>query len=109
MNETTMISDTKTTINSTQNAAGFRIVENKKVLFLPIEISKTFPALEIIEIRGCAITLIGPENFDGLTKLKSLFLRDNQITHIPSGTFTTLESLYEVDMSKLSKKNLLNK
>jgi Leucine rich repeat len=109
MNFTVFINDPKTTIKSDQKAAGLRIVDNLKVQFVPIEIGKVFPTIEIMDICRCSISEIGPEHFDGMSKLQSLFLCNNQITHIPPKTFTSLKSMTNLDLSKSCTRFLIMK
>jgi Leucine rich repeat len=102
INETTVIDSDDFGISSDANATGLYINENSKIMFLPIELNKIFPSLMVIDATSCSISKISYANFEGLTNLRRLWLRDNDIEEITSGTFKDLPSLIDVDLRKLN-------
>lgn len=73
---------------------------NKKIVYLPVGVGETFPNLLIYHARGCSIKEIMRKNFKSLSKLKILFLSNNQIENISSETFNDLASLQSLRLSK---------
>lgn len=98
LNVSTVINSSDTVINSDYDANGLYLENNKNISFLPIEMSKTFKNLWIIDATKCAIKRIGPRNFAGLQDLDSLWLAGNLIDEIPKDTFKDLLSLSDIDL-----------
>ncbi|XP_078041964.1 leucine-rich repeat and fibronectin type-III domain-containing protein hattifattener [Augochlora pura] len=62
----------------------------------------TFAAFKVnnMQLSGCEIKTIEPGAFEGQeSSLKSLNLKDNDITEVPSGTLKTLRNLTVLDLS----------
>lgn len=99
---------TVTTINSpgfillskTKNIERLVMHGNKKIRFLPEKVAESFPDLLHYLAQRCAITEISIVNFENLTKLRNLNLRENQIEKIADNTFNDLKSLTHLWLSK---------
>lgn len=66
---------------------------NKLASSLPKNVNKLFPNLLGYSVTSCNVGEISKENFDGLLKLKGIYLWGNQIEKIASDTFDSLTSL----------------
>lgn len=76
------------------------MVRNKKIEFLPQDISVPFPKLRIVDAYGCAVKEVTKQNFHGLTMVNKIVLDDNEINKIEQNSFddlTDLNSLYMDD------------
>lgn len=98
INETSVINSDDFKISSDSNATGIYMNDNPKIMFLPLELSKAFPNLMVVDATFCSISKISKENFEGLTNLRRLWLRDNAIEELQSGTFNDLVSLIDLDL-----------
>jgi Leucine-rich repeat (LRR) protein len=76
---------------------------NKKVLYLPVELYCTAPNLFVINAAGCAVKAISKKNFEKLANVQYVWLHDNDISVIPAGTFEDLVSLKEITLGKRLK------
>lgn len=76
-----------------ESMQGLEFDFNKKIKFLPVEVSETFSNLLAYSAYDCSLTSIKKANFAGLNKLKSLQLNGNQISSINSETFEDLIAL----------------
>jgi hypothetical protein len=91
----------KTVINSEgfeiapkdETMKGLWMQNNKKIEFLPENVSDTYPNLVGYNAPKNSITQITPKNFKGLVKLEILYLQYNQIETIPVETFKDLSSM----------------
>lgn len=83
-----------------ENIAGVNFSYDKKIRFLPVKISETFPKLIKYFAFGCSLTEVYKIHFENLNKLKSLVLGSNQIEKISSNTFDDLTSLEHLNLSK---------
>lgn len=80
------------------------MVRNKKIEFLPQDISVPFPKLRIVDAYGCAVKAVTKQNFHGLTMVNKIVLDDNEIDKIDENSFddlTDLNSLY-MDNNKIA-------
>ena len=66
---------------------------NKYVYYLPIRTYEKFPNIVVYDASGCSLKAIKRENFEGLTKLESLDLRNNNLVRIQNDTFGDLKNL----------------
>lgn len=73
---------------------------NKKIHFLPVEMSQAFTDLVVISASECSIRSIFKKNFEGLTSLKYLWLAHNQIVAVPSDAFDDLEALVQLSLGE---------
>lgn len=73
---------------------------NKKIEFLPVGVSETFPNLLGISALSCSLKSLSKENFKNLTRLKAIWLGSNQITVISSDTFEDLIALQQLRLRK---------
>lgn len=94
MQSTTLINEPGTAISPhDESVKGLWLSFNKRIFYLPVNVAGTFPNLELYTTWGCSVQEISKRNFNGLVKLKWLFLSDNQIEKIASGTFKGLAAL----------------
>ena len=96
----TFISSDQTVISRHENVTALSFRENQRILFLPIDISVSFPGLVAMSANRCSLKTIRRECFKFLRHLVALFLFDNFIETIKDGTFSNLESLELIDLSK---------
>lgn len=82
------------------NMGIIRFDNNKKISYLPIKIAETFPNINKIYASSCSIKEVSNENFKNLSKLKFLFLGNNEIKKISRNTFEGLTSLESLGLSK---------
>jgi hypothetical protein len=92
--------DTMIAMKEDRTITGLWPQNNKRVKFLPLEIYKSFPNLNVIDASDCGIYAITKKNFEKLTKLTGLFLDRNQITTVRSNTFEDLTSLKRLSFSE---------
>lgn len=71
----------------------FDISENKNVQYLPMNVFRKFPNLEIYYAFKSGVLKINKNNFYGAEKLQGLWLDHNEINTIESGSFNELKSL----------------
>lgn len=71
----------------------FDISENKNVQYLPMNVFRKFPNLEIYYAFKSGVLEIHRNNFYGAEKLQGLWLDHNEIITIESGSFNELKSL----------------
>lgn len=76
---------------------------NKKVEFLPINVDKMFPALEVYIAYECSLSRVTKSNFKNLAKIKILTLSYNKIERISTDTFEDLVALIDLDLSEFMK------
>lgn len=77
-------------------------LRNYKIFHIPSFLSKVFPNVRVYAATANALKEVGPENFQGLSKLQALYLSHNQIQEIPAGTFANLDSLEHLHLRKRS-------
>ena len=94
-------------ISRHENVTALSFRENQRVLFLPNDISESFPGLIALSANRCSLKTIKRESFKFLKNLTALFLFDNLIATVKDGTFSNLESLELIDLSKLVADSLL--
>lgn len=77
---------------------------NKKIGFLPQDISVAFPKLRLVDAFGCAIKEVTTQNFHGLTLVSKIVLDDNEIDKIDENSFDDLTdlSLLYLDNNKIA-------
>lgn len=73
---------------------------NKKIFFLPVNVSQSFPNLLIYHAGHCSIETIKKINFEAMSTLRWLFLDGNQLERIDSDTFDDLTDLIRLEMSE---------
>lgn len=102
MTKTTSIPSKDYTISSEPDAnmGIIRFDNNKKISYLPTKIAEKFPNVNKIYASSCSIKEVSNENFKSLSKLKALFLGNNEITKINKNTFEGLTSLEALGLSK---------
>jgi Leucine-rich repeat (LRR) protein len=94
MDKTTSIDFPNTTISKRdEKIVRLTFYKNKKIFFLPENVSASFPNLTTYDASECNITEIWKKNFQGLSKLNSLSLNNNQIKMIATDTFVDLTLL----------------
>lgn len=71
----------------------FEISENKNVKYLPMNVFRKFPNLEIYYAFKSGVVKINKNNFYGAEKLRGLWLNHNEIETIHGGSFDELKSL----------------
>lgn len=81
-----------------ETVLGFFLDRNKKVFHLPIGVAESFPNLQGYSAGACSIKEISHENFENLTKLKSLWLNGNQIRKILENTFDDLVEVERISL-----------
>lgn len=79
---------------------GFLLDENKNIFHLPIDVAESFPNLQGFDAYNCSIKEFSKRNFEGLSKLKTLYLGYNQIETIP---MDSLIDLIELEFFSLGK------
>ena len=105
MDDTTEINSADTTITARdESVEGFWLWVNKKIKFLPIDVSEKFPNLLGLSAYSCSLTTVSKANFKGLSKLRYLNLGYNQIEKIRSDVFSDLVSLEQLHMCELKLK-----
>jgi Leucine rich repeat len=95
MMNSTSIDQTGVTISNAKDdtVAVIRFKRNKKILYLPQNISEVFPNLIGYDAYHSSLITISRENFHGLTKLKAIWLAENKIEKVSSDTFADLSAL----------------
>jgi Leucine-rich repeat (LRR) protein len=73
---------------------------NRKIFFLPINVSEAYPNLVLYNAGLCSLKRISLKNFRGLFKLQELFLYTNRIEIVRSDTFKDLISLQQLHLGK---------
>lgn len=76
-----------------ETVGGVYFKNNKKIYFLPIGVSQSFPQLKTYIATNCSIKTLSKENFSNLKELETLWLYDNEIEMIPADLFRDLKSL----------------
>lgn len=75
------------------------ISNNKKVKFLPENVTESFPNLMEYEVRNCSIKSVHGKHLEGLFELERLQLWFNEIETIASDSFKDLEKLKVLRLS----------
>jgi Leucine-rich repeat (LRR) protein len=75
------------------HVGGLILSQNKYVCHLPESVDKSFPNLMFYAADNVQINNISKLNFEGLNKLRRLFLSYNQIENITTDTFEDLVAL----------------
>lgn len=88
-----------TIVNSDEMVTSLDFTNNKKILYLPINVYKNFPELDTYEAGYCLIKEIKKTNFANLKNLHWLFLNQNQIEIVPVDAFEDLSSLARLFLS----------
>jgi Leucine-rich repeat (LRR) protein len=73
---------------------------NKLASSLPENVNKLFPNLLGYSVTSCRVREISRENFEGLVKLRGIYLWGNQIERISSDTFDGLMSLEVLNLGR---------
>lgn len=103
MMHTTTINEPGATISSRDEdeaMAGLSFYTNMKIFYLPESVDGIFPNLMGYSAPFCFVKEISKVNFQGLKKVKFLYLQYNQIEKIPSNTFEDLVELEKVELRK---------
>lgn len=77
--------------------------DNRKIEFLPTSPCKNFPNLKRYKAARCAIKEIQKRNFEKLQHLLEVYLQENQIYAVLSGTFEHLKNLEVLNLSKFAR------
>lgn len=95
MQSKTSISSSASELNlpADESMRGLMMKDNKKVLFLPINVYKSFPKLFVYAASNCSLNSVSRDNFKYLVELEALYLSHNQIEAILVNTFEDLTSL----------------
>lgn len=94
MDQTTKISDPTVKLSHKDSSiTGLLFNKNKNIFYLPVFVNEKLPNLFSYSAQACSLTEITKLNFNGLKKLKALWLPNNQIKKITSDTFEDLSSL----------------
>lgn len=88
--------------NTDESLTELMILNNRKILFLPIEVAKSFPNLLLYSVSDVPVKNIAKINFANLSKLIKLYIYSLQIETIYSDTFEDLTSLEVLILSKLN-------
>lgn len=80
---------------------------NKNVEFLPENTKEKFPNLVMYDASHCALKAISKVNFNGLMKLKYIWLGNNSIEVIKDDTFEGLKSLLKLHLGEIA--NMIRK
>lgn len=83
---------------SDPSVLAINIDDKKYVVFLPNNLTITFPELILIQIYNCSVTSV-ENHFAGLSKLRSLNLAHNRIAYVSRSAFVDLVSLESLDLS----------
>jgi Leucine rich repeat len=104
--KTSIETKTEKTVISTYRGksiiTGLKFKDNKKIVYLPVEVDEKYPGLIGYDASKCSIKEISKENFKGLSKLKILWLHHNFIERVDSDTFQDLSSLQVLVLGKKS-------
>lgn len=108
MREKTIISDIDFTVTDKKDrdVTVIDFSSNKKVEFLPVQLSQNFPHLKFYKASSCSIREIMKSNFAGLRRLGGLELPENQIYAISSNTFEGLHELMQINLSECLREKL---
>lgn len=101
LHEMTVINEINVTIADLENSdvKGILFEHNKNVEFLPVNIYRNFPKLEMYSARNASVRELSALNFEMLTKLNYLDLRWNQIEFVPDYCFQGLGELSQIYLS----------
>lgn len=104
-NETTTIDAINVTFAGLENSAidAIDFTSNKKIQFLPVEVYKKFPNLEMYLAERAAIKKISAVNFARLQNLKVLWLYNNRIEFVPDDCFQGLTKLHKIYLGTRTK------
>lgn len=93
-NDDSEIAEPSILMNSVnESVTELRMVRNKKIEFLPHDISVPFPKLRLVDAFGCAVKEVTKQNFHGLTMVSKIVLDDNRIEKIDENSFDDLTDL----------------
>jgi hypothetical protein len=103
MDDATVINEDDVTISTADNSVRvLSFYNNKKINFLPIQVSEKFPKLIIYSASSCSVKTISRKHFAGM-KIEQIFLHKNQIEKINSDVFQDLVSLEHLDICTKDK------
>ncbi|KAG4072766.1 hypothetical protein HA402_005243 [Bradysia odoriphaga] len=83
----------KLTNPTNESVTELRMNRNKKIEFLPQEISTAFPKLRVVDAFGCAVKEITKSSFLGLKLVDKIVLDGNEIATIDESSFDDLSEL----------------
>lgn len=111
LNEAAEISEANVTFAGVVNpdVEAIQLRGNKNIEFLPVDVYKKFPNLEVYMAKSASVKQISALNFAKLPKLRLLNLQGNQIEFIPDDCFQGLTRLYKIDLRNESLQFNLNK
>lgn len=98
--ETTIGNEDFTVAPKDELVAIISLAYNKKIAFLPQNISDCFPNLRNYDAAACAIEKIKKSNFANLVHLSTVNLDGNLIQSIHADVFSGLSSLQSIFLSK---------
>ena len=55
---------------------------------------------KVLDLSGNSISVLEPNNFDGLSQLEELLINSNQISEVNTGTFRNLSDLRKLDLAQ---------
>lgn len=90
-----------TILSQNELVTGLDFWKNKNISYLPEKVDDNFPNLQGIDAGFCSVKAISKTNFQGLSKLKLLWLYYNQIEQIADDTFDDLVSLEKISLGKI--------
>ena len=80
------------TSKTNADVEGFSICSTQ-VEYFPRGLSTTFPRLTIVEVDGCGLKEISRKDFEGLSDLKCVDLRNNEFKFLPNDLFVETPKL----------------
>lgn len=101
LDEASEISRVNVTFSGLENSdvVAMLFTGNEKIKFLPVNVHRKFPNLEVYMATGTAVKEISAWHFARLSKLRMLDLAVNQIESIPDDCFRGLTNLYKINLS----------
>ena len=75
------------------------IIEEQQTFFLPSNLGKQFPMLEVLAVTSSSLYAIDAGIFNKMTFLKTLNLTNNKLREIPIGSFSENKNLEYLDFS----------
>ena len=94
------VKDAKGSLISTPAiAANELIIEYQQTFFLPSNLGKQFPMLEVLAVTSSGLYKINADILSKMTILKTLNLTNNKLHEIPIGSFSENKNLENLDLS----------
>lgn len=98
----TAINTTDFVITSDRDEAvdGFWANGNEQLKYLPKNLGEKLPNLIKLQAMFCSIKAVSKDNFEGLSKLKSLNLQGNEIAKIDDDTFELIPAVEWISLGE---------